>query len=90
MQPANYTYITTAATNVISGTATNRVNLIGISLNKVATGTITVKADSTTIGVIAASTPAGMYFNTVTGMEVQKLTITNASTEDFTVIWTNL
>lgn len=91
---SNYTYITTAATNVI-GPATaaigpRRINLLGIQINKPLTGTLTVKSGSTTIGIIAASTVAGMYWYPDGGVEVADLQIINASAEDFNVFWNNL
>lgn len=90
MPGSNYTYITTATTTSIFGTAIKRVNLLGISVNKATTGTISVQSGSTVIGVIAASSAAGMYFLSSFGVEVASLTIVNSATEDFTVFWNNL
>lgn len=87
--PASYTYITTAATTVIGSADYRRVNLKGIFINKPLTGTLTIKSGSTTIGVIAASTPAGTYWNVRDGLLIQDLQIVNASTEDVVVATTN-
>lgn len=91
MQSLNtYKYITTAATTTFAGNETNRVVLGAINVNKILTGTLTIKAGSTTIGVLAASTPIGEYWYTTTGTEIESLTIVNASTEDVTVFYRNI
>ena len=95
MPGSNYTYITTAATTVI-GPATaaigpRRINLISIAVNKILTGTVTIKSGATTIGVLAASAPIGNYWlKSSGGTEVADLQIVNGSTEDVTVFWDNL
>lgn len=91
MQSINgYKYITTAATTTFAGNETNRVVLGSINVNKVLTGTVTIKAGSTTIGVLAASAPIGEYWYSNTGTEIESLTIVNGSTEDITVLYRNI
>lgn len=90
MQSLNsYKYITTAATTTFAG-ETKRVVLGAINVNKILTGTLTIIAGSTTIGVLAASTPIGEYWYSTTGVEIEDLKITNASTEDVTVFYRNI
>ena len=86
----NYTYISTIVTTVIAGTATKRVNLFGISINKTLTGTLTVKAGATTIGTFAIGTVVGMQWYTDTGVEVQDLQLVTTANDDITVFWKNL
>lgn len=95
---SNYTYISTGTTTVIgpalstlsSPTAGRRINLLGIAINKVNTGTITVKSGSTTIGIIAVGAPIGTYwYNTETGVEVFDLQIVTSAADDVTVFWSN-
>ncbi len=78
-----YTHITTAATNTIfTGTG----QLAYLNVNKATTGTITIADGSTTVAVIAASTPAQSFiFNTVA--VGTSLVVTNSATEDITVVW---
>ena len=85
-----YKYITTAATYNLFGNELKKVVIHGIQINKPLTGTLTIKAGSTTIGVLAASTPAGSYWISTNGINVESCNITNASTEDVTVIYTNI
>lgn len=85
-----YKYITTAATTTFAGNETARVVLSAINVNKILTGTVTIKAGSTTIGVLAASTPIGEYWYSNGGTEIESLTIVNASTEDVTVLYRNI
>lgn len=90
MQSLNsYKYITTAATTTFAG-ETKRVVLGAINVNKVLTGTLTIVAGSTTIGVLAAATPIGEYWYSATGTEIEDLKITNGSTEDVTVFYRNI
>ncbi len=90
MQSLNsYKYITTAATTTFAG-ETKRVVLGAINVNKILTGTLTILAGSTTIGVLAAATPIGEYWYTTTGTEIEDLQITNGSTEDVTVFYRNI
>jgi hypothetical protein len=85
----SYKYITTAATTAFAGD-TKRIVLGAININKALTGTLTIIAGSTTIGVIAATTPAGEYWYSAGGTEIEDLKITNASTEDVTVFYRNI
>lgn len=90
MQSLNsYKYITTATTTTFAG-ETARVVLGAINVNKILTGTLTIKAGSTTIGVLAAATPIGEYWYSATGTEIESLTIVNTSTEDITVLYRNI
>lgn len=82
-------YITAAATTTFAG-ETTKVLLGSININKTLTGTLTIKAGSTTIGVIAAGTLPGCYWRADTGMLVLSLTIVNGSTEDITVFYRNI
>lgn len=86
-------YITTAATTLFAGTEAKRVVLSSIQVNKILTGTLTIKSgggSGTTIGVLAASTPIGEYWYTNTGTEIEDLAIVNGSTEDVTVMYRNI
>ena len=84
-----YKYITTGATTVFAG-ETKRVILGAINVNKILTGTLVIKAGSTTIGTIAAAAPIGEYWYSKNGVEIEDLQITNASTEDVTVFYRNI
>lgn len=85
-----YKHITTAGTYNLFGNEMKKVVLHGIEINKPLTGTITVKAGSTTIGIIAAATPAGSYWISTNGIQIESCNIVNSSTEDVTVIYTNI
>jgi hypothetical protein len=87
----NYSYknFTTAGTNTFYGGELMKCVLGGIFINKNLTGTLVIKADATTIGTIAAGTAAGTYWNTMEGIEIEKLSIVNGSTEDVTVAYSN-
>ena len=85
-----YKYITGAATTVFAGNETKRVILSAINVNKVLTGTLVVKAGTTTIGTLAASTPIGEYWYSKNGVEIEDLQIVNASAEDVTVFYRNI
>lgn len=87
----NYKNITTAATTVFAPTGGLLRTVLGaININKTLTGTITIKSGSTTIGVIAATTPAGEYWYSNTGTLIEDLQIVNGSTEDVTVFYRNI
>jgi hypothetical protein len=83
-----YKNITTAATTTFAGEV-KKVVLASININKLLTGTLVIKAGSTVIGTIAASTIAGQYWYTNHGTEIEDLQITNASSEDVTVFYRN-
>lgn len=85
----SYKYITAAATTTFAGEA-NRVILGSINVNKILTGTLTISAGATTIGVLAAATPIGEYWYSAGGTEIEALTIVNGSTEDVTVFYRNI
>ena len=58
----------------------------GVSVNKTVVAAITLKDGNTTIGVLAATTPAGMYFKVP--MAVGNLNVSMAaSTEDITIAY---
>lgn len=86
-----YKYITTAATTTFRGD-NPKVVLVGIYINKPLTGTLTIQAGSTpaTIGIIAATTIAGTYWDNPNGTEIDYLQIVNGSTEDVTVAYRNV
>lgn len=84
-----YKPITTGATTTFAGES-KRVILGSINVNKILTGTLVIKAGSTTIGTIAASAPIGEYWYADGGTEIEDLKITNASTEDVTVFYRNI
>ena len=86
----NYTYISTATTTVVSGTVIKRVNLAGIFINKTLTGTVTVKAGATTIGIFAIGTVPNTYWYTKDGIEVADLQIVTSAGDDVTIGWNNL
>ena len=86
----SYAYITLAATTNLYGTETKRVLIHGIQVNKTTAGAVTIKAGSTIIGVIAAGTIPGAYWTSTNGVEVESANIVNASSEDITVIYTNI
>lgn len=89
--PANFTYIHAATTTNLYGTETKRSVMLGLSLNKTAVGTITLKSGSTTIGVIAIGELARMYWTVPGGFEVESLNIvTSSASDDMTVIWSNI
>lgn len=91
MQSLNtYKYITTAATTTFAGNEAKRIVLGAININKILTGTLTIKAGTTTIGIIAAAAPIGEYWYTTTGTEIEDLQIVNSSTEDVTVFYRNI
>ena len=87
---STYKYITTAATTTLYGSEVRRVHIHAININKALTGAVTVKAGATTIGVFAAGTAAGCYWLSTYGIEVESCNIVNGSTEDITVIYTNI
>ncbi len=85
-----YKYITTATTTLLYGNEVRRVVLHGIEVNKTLAGTLTIKAGTTTIGVIAAGTLPGSYWISTNGIEIESANIVNTNTEDVTVIYTNI
>jgi hypothetical protein len=95
---SNYTYISSGTTTVIgpiAGTTSlpttgRRIALVGIGINKTLTGTVTVKSGATTIGVLAIGTLAGIYWDTVFGIEIADLQIITSAADDVTVFWNNL
>lgn len=93
MQSLNsYKYITTATTTTFAG-ETKRIVLGAINVNKILTGTLTIKsggASGTTIGILAAATPIGEYWYSNTGVEIEDLAITNGSAENITVFYRNI
>lgn len=85
-----YKYISTATTTNLYGTEVNRVVLHGIQINKTLGGTLTVKAGSTTIGIFASGTLPGSYWISTNGIEIESANIVTSSTDDITVIYTNI
>ena len=89
----NYQYISTAATTVIgNASGPRRINLHGIFINKVTTGTVTVRSGaSTIIGVIAIGAAAGVYWQaTEAGVTIQDLQIVTSAADDVTIAYSNL
>lgn len=90
MQSLNtYKYITTAATTTFAG-ETARTILGAINVNQTLTGTLTVKSGNTTIGILAAGTPAGEYWYSNTGTEIESLSMVNSNSENITVLYRNI
>lgn len=89
MNPNTYKFITGAATTTFAG-ETGRVILAGISVNKALTGTLIIKSGATTIGTIAIATPAGQYWTTTNGVEIENLSIVNSAAEDAVVFYRNI
>lgn len=88
-----YKYITTPATTLLAGNETNRVVIDSIQINKITTGTITIKsggASGTTLAVIAIGCPQGPIFQSIYGVEIENPAITNSGTEDVTVFYRNI
>lgn len=85
-----YKYITTATTTNLYGTEVRRVLIHGININKTLGGTVTVKAGTTTIGIFASGTLPGAYWVSTNGTEVESANIVTSSTDDVTVIYTNI
>ena len=86
----NYKYITDVATYTFYGTETKRVILASININKTLGGTLTIKAGSTTVGVLPAGTEKGQYWYTNHGTEFESLNMTNVAVEDITVFYRNI
>lgn len=85
-----YSYLhVTAATGLAIKTYNGQPEqciLGGVSVNKTVVAAITLKDGNTTIGVLAATTPAGMYFTE--RMAVGSLNVSMASsTEDITILY---
>lgn len=85
----SYKYITTGATTTFAG-ETKRVVVDSIQINKITTGTLTLKTGSTTIGIIAIGCPQGPAFQSIYGTEIEDFQITNSATEDITVFYRNI
>lgn len=85
----SYKYITTGATTTFAG-ETKRVIVDSIQINKITTGTLTLKTGSTTIGIIAIGCPQGPAFQSIYGTEIEDFQITNSATEDITVFYRNI
>lgn len=87
-----YKYITTGATTTFAG-ETKRVIVDSIQINKITTGTLTLKSgggSGTTIGVIAIGCPQGPAFQSIYGVEIEDFAIINSATEDITVFYRNI
>lgn len=88
-----YKYITTGATTLLAGGETNRVIIDSIQINKVTTGTLTIKSgggSGTTIAVIAIGCTQGPVFQSIYGVEIENPAIINSATEDITVFYRNI
>lgn len=88
----SFKYITTAATTTFAG-ETKRVVVDSIQVNKITTGTLTLKtggASGTTIGVVAIGCPQGSIFQSIYGTEIEDFALTNSATEDITVFYRNI
>lgn len=93
MQPgSNYTYISTATTTSIGGSAAGirRCNLIGISINRTLAGALTVRSGATVIGIFPIGAQVGMQWYPDGGVEIADLQIVTAAADDITVFWNNL
>ena len=90
MNNYTYKYITTAATATFAGEM-KKVVLGAINVNKVLTGTVTIRTGTTVIGVLPISTPIGQYwFSGDNGTLIPDLQIVNSATEDITVFYKNI
>jgi hypothetical protein len=70
-----------------AGTATTTLKscfLAGICINKVLTGTVTIKENGTAVGTIAASTAAGQFHMVPNGVRYGALTIVLSAGDDVT------
>lgn len=86
----SYKYITSIATTTFAGNELNRVILASININQPLTGTLTIKSDSTVIGIITAGTAAGQYWYSSGGQQIADLTILNSANENITVFYRNI
>lgn len=89
----SFKYITTGATTTFAGNETKRVIVDSIQINKITTGTLTLKiggGSGTTIGVIAIGCPQGPAFQSIYGTEIEDFAIINSATEDITVFYRNI
>jgi len=71
----------------LAGTATTTfgsVLLMGVTINKVLTGTVVIKEGTSTVGTIAASTAAGDYHNIPSGVRYSSLSIVLSAGDDVT------
>lgn len=85
-----FKYITTGATTTFAGNETKRVVVDSIQINKITTGTLTLKTGSTTIGIVAIGCPQGPIWQSIYGVEIEDFQITNSATEDITVFYRNI
>jgi hypothetical protein len=85
-----YKYITTAGTYVLYGNEMKKVVLHGIEVNQILTGTLTVMAGATVIGIMAAGTPIGSYWISTNGIQIESANIVTSANENVTVIYTNI
>jgi hypothetical protein len=70
-----------------TGSATTTLKsclLMGVTVNKVLTGTVAIKEQGTAVGTIAASTAAGDYHNVPGGTRYGALTIVLSAADDVT------
>lgn len=86
----SYKYITTAATTTFAGNETKRVIVDSIQINKITTGTLTLKAGTVTIGIVAIGCTQGPIFQSIYGTEIEDFQIVNSATEDITVFYRNI
>lgn len=87
-----YKYITAPATTTFAG-ETKRVVVDSIQINKITTGTLTLKtggASGSTIGIVAIGAPQGPLFQSIYGTEIEDFALTNSATEDITVFYRNI
>lgn len=85
-----YKRITDVDTYTFYGTEFARVVLASINVNKTMGGTLTIKAGTTTVGVLPAGTEKGQYWYTNHGTEFESLNMTNTAVEDITVFYRNI
>ena len=80
-------HVTTAATTTIN--KNQPCLLMGISVNKALTGTVTVADGTSTIAVLTNGTtaPLGVTLNVVGGIPCGSLTVVNSATEDLTILY---
>lgn len=75
----------------LTGTATTTLGscrLMGISINKTLTGTLTVNESGTAVGQFAISTATGDYHNVPGGVRYANLTLVLSAGDDVTVFLT--
>jgi hypothetical protein len=79
----SYAHYTTATGSVIKA---GQGALAGLSVNKATVGTVTLKDGATTIAVLAAATPGGMYLQGPIEFASLNVSLTTAA-EDITIIY---